>query len=118
MTEEKQTIRDAVASGLENLSGRTREQVVEHFAQIEADRRAKAIITALDKLNDLEDQLKRVKPAPIGFDESGSPIGTPVFSKDQTEQRKKLSEQIEKLTKALDKADDKSDFGDLYNLTK
>lgn len=112
------TIREAVADGLNNLTGRTREAVVEHFAKLEADKRAAAIITGLNKLDDLENQLRRIKPAPQGFDENGEPVGAAVFSKEQVEQRKKLTEQVEKLTKALDKADDKADFGDLYNLTK
>lgn len=40
------------------------------------------------------------------------------FSKERIEALKKLDEQITKLTNAINKADEKDDFGDLYNLTQ
>lgn len=112
------TIREAVAETLGNLSERTRGQVIEHFAAAEATKQANAIIAGLDKLTSLENERRRIKPVPAGFDLEGKPIGEAVFTKDQVEQNKKLGEQIEKLTKAITKADEKADFGDLYNLAK
>lgn len=112
------TIREAVAETLSNLGERTRNQVVEHFAQAEATKQASALITGLDKLRGLESDLRKVKPQNNAFNEAGEPVGEATFTKDQIEQRKKLNEQIEKLTKAINKADEKADFGDLYNLAK
>ena len=112
------TIREAVADTLGNLSERTRNQVVEHFAAIEATKQATAIIAGLDKLSALENERRRIKPNYQGFDIEGKGVGDPFFTKEQVEQNKKLGEQIEKLTKAITKADEKADFGDLYNLVK
>lgn len=116
--EAPKTIREAVADTLDNLSERTRNQVVEHFAAIEATKQANAIITGLDKLSALEIERRRIKPICAGFDLDGKGIGDAFFTKEQVEQNKKLGDQIEKLTKAITKADEKADFGDLYNITK
>lgn len=112
------TIREAVADTLGNLSERTRNQVVEHFASIEATKQATAIISGLDKLNALENERRRIKPTYAGFDIDGKGVGDTFFTQEQVKQNKELGEKIEKLTKAITKADEKADFGDLYNLAK
>lgn len=112
------SIREAVAERLGDLSGRTREQVVEHFAAIEAGKQAQSIIAGLDKLAALENERRRIKPAYAGFDLEGKGIGDAVFTQEQVKQNKELGEKIEKLERAINKADEKADFGDLYNLTK
>lgn len=112
------TIRSQVRERLASVGDRTREAVIEHFAQQEADKQAQAIIKGLDKLDGLERDLRKVKPQFSGFDGEGKPMGEPMFTKEQVEERKKLVGQIEKLTNAINKADDKGDFGDLYNLVK
>lgn len=116
--EKKLTIREAVAENLKNLGDRTRSSVIEHFAKLEADKQAGALVKGLDKLTELERDLRKIKPSHVGYDADGNGIGDPFFSKEQIDQRKKLNEQIEKLTKAINKADDNNDFGDLYNLAK
>lgn len=116
--QERLTIRAAVAETLKDLSERTRNQVVEHFATAEAAKQAGAIIKGLDKLTELERDLSKVRPQNTAFNLAGDPVGEATFTKDQIEQRKKLAEQIEKLTKAINKADENNDFGDLYNLAK
>ena len=118
MPENRRTIREAVADQLNNLSDRTRSAVVEHFAAIEATKQANAIVAGLSKLSEMERDLKKIKPVAAGYDEEGKPVGDVMFTKDQVEQRKKLNEQMAKLVKAVDKADDNADFGDLYNLVK
>jgi hypothetical protein len=115
---ERLTIREAVAEQLGDLSNRTRSAVVEHFARQEAEKQANAIIAGLSKLKELERDRMKIKPTNAGYDGAGNAVGEPMFSKEQVEQMKKLDEQIEKLSKAITKADDKADFGDLYNLTK
>jgi hypothetical protein len=112
------TIREAVAESMNSLMGRTREQVVNHFASLEVEKQAKAVISGLEKLTGFENERRRIKPSYQGFDIDGKGVGDPFFSKEQVENNKKLGEQIEKLTKAINKADERNDFGDLYNLTK
>lgn len=116
---DRSSIRDAVRTNLtETLPTRTRGFVVEHFAKLEAEKQGTALIKGLDKLSNLERDLNKInRPDIKTFNEDGSEASAS-WSKDRLEERKKLTEQIEKLTKAIDKADDKGDFADLYNLTK
>lgn len=111
-------IRAAVAAGVSSLGGRTREAVVEHFAQAQAAKQADALIKGLERLTTLEREGYKIKPTFAGYDADGKPVGDPVFTKEQVEERKKNTEQIEKLTNAINKADEKDDFGDLFNLVK
>lgn len=109
-------IRAAVAAGVSSLGARTRESVVEHFAQAQADKQAKALISGLEKLTTMERDLQKInKPDVQTFNEDGT-VASATFSKERIEERKKLNEKIEKLTKAINKADESDDFGDLYNL--
>lgn len=112
------TIREQVRERLTTVGDRTREAVIEHFARQEAEKQAQAIIKGLDKLDGLERDLRKIRPQVTGFDADGQPVGQPTFTKEQVEERKKLTEQIRKLTNAINKADDKGDFGDLYNGVK
>lgn len=115
---ERLSIREAVAEQLGDLGNRTRSAVVEHFARQEAEKQANAIISGLSKLKELERDRVKIKPTFAGYNGAGEGVGEALFSKDQIEQMKKLDEQIEKMSKAITKADDKADFGDLYSLTK
>ncbi len=113
------TIREAVAEGLTNLAGRTRESVIEHFAAAKAEKQAQALIKGLDKLSGFERELQKInRPDIITYDGDGQPLGTGAYSKERIEERKKLNEQIEKLTNAINKADDSNDFDKLFDLTK
>ncbi len=112
------TIREAVAQGLSNLGGRTRQSVIEHFASQKAEKQAQALIKGLDKLNGFERDLNKInRPDVQTFNEDGS-VASATFSKERIEERKKLNEQIEKLTNAINKADDAGDFDKLFELTK
>lgn len=112
------TISEAVKSGLSALAGRTRDAVVEHFAAKEAGKQAEALIKGLDKLNDLSREASKLSRPDIETFNGDGTSASVAFSKERIEQKKKLDEQIGKLTRAIDKADDKGDFGDLYNLVK
>ena len=112
------SLRDAIAESLDNLTGRTRDAVIEHFAKIEADKRAKALIAGLDKLDTLNSERRRIKPTFAGYSVEGEPVGPAMFSKEQLDSLKKVDEQIEKLEKAIERADTSADFDTLYKLTK
>jgi|JI10StandDraft_1071094.scaffolds.fasta_scaffold56985_6 hypothetical protein len=112
------TLRTAVRDSLAALGTRTRTQVIEIYASREADKQAAALVKGLDKLTELERELFKIKPVYAGYNVDGQGVGEPMFTKDQLDQRKKTSEQIAKLVKAINKADDKGDFGDLYNIVK
>lgn len=112
------SIREAVAAGLTNLGGRTRESVIEYFAAAKAEKQAQALIKGLDKLNGFERELQKInRPDVITYDSEGAQASA-TFSKERIEERKKLNEQIEKLSNAINKADDTNDFDKLFELTK
>lgn len=113
------TLRDSVRDNLiATLPERTRGLVVEHYAAAEADKQAKALIAGLDKLSLLERELNKInRPDNVGYDADGKPVSES-FTKGRLDEIKKAKEQIEKLVKAINKADDKGDFGDLYNASK
>jgi len=112
------SIREAVVESVSNVGDRTRSLVVEHFAQREADKRAAALIKGLDKLSELEKEgYKLAKPDIQTFNDDGS-VKDASFSGERIKARKEHAEKLEKLTNALNAADDKVDFSKLYDLTK
>lgn len=125
MTELNETLADpavqnnlqtAVAVAVSSVGPNTRKRVVEHFANIEAEKQSEALINGLSKLTNLENGLKKIdRPDVETFNSDGSPESSS-YSKGRIEERKKLTAQIDKITKAIGKADDKADFNDLYNL--
>lgn len=112
------TIQEAVRENLKSVGPRTRSAVVEYFAQKEADKQAQALIKGLEKLNTLERDYQKInRPDVITYDAEGKE-DSKSFSKARIDERKKLQEQIEKLTNAINKADDNEDFSKLYDLVK
>lgn len=112
------SIREAVAESVSNVGERTRNQVVEAFAQREADKRATALVKALDKLTELEREgYKLKKPDLVTFNEDGSPKDS-AYSHERVKAIKEHGEKLEKLTNAINAADDKGDFSKLYDLVK
>lgn len=112
------SIREAVAESVSNVGERTRNQVVEAFAQREADKRATALVKALDKLTELEREgYKLKKPDIVSFNEDGSPKDS-AYSQERVKAIKEHGEKLEKLTNAINAADDKGDFSKLYDLVK
>lgn len=112
------SIRDSVRESLKSVGPRTRDAVIEHFAAQEAGKQAQALIKGLEKLNTLERDYQKInRPDVVTFTAEGKEA-TSSFSKSRIDDRKKLQEQIEKLTNAINKADDGNDFSKLYELTK
>jgi len=69
----------------------------------------------MDKLSDLEKQLKKLTPDQANYDEQGNKV-TEYFSKARIEERDKITGKINKSTKALTNALEKKDFSDVFNL--
>lgn len=112
------SINEAVASKLENISPVVAEQVVNLLVEKEVNRRVELITQGLAKLNEYDREARKLsKPNVETFNADLTPAA-PQFSKERVEEITKHREKTEKLSKALDKAIDKGDIGDLANLVK
>lgn len=110
------TIHEKVAERLSDISPAVTDKVVDLLVDKEVNKRVDNITQGLAKLDDLEkERRKHSKPDVQTYKEDLSPAD-PQFSKERVDAIQKLNQKIEKLTKALDKAIDAGDFGDLNNL--
>lgn len=106
-----------VADGISALAPSVEEAVVDTLVEREKKRRAAAIVQVFDKRDVLLNDLNKIRPKNDRFTEEGKPIGEPSFNKDDTEKRKKLKDQIAKCENAINKAIEKQDYTDVYNLS-
>ena len=109
------TIHLSIANKIKDLGPKVHEKVVDAVVNRELDKRSTAIVKAIDDLDKLSKQFKKLGPDIISYDEKGAKISEN-FSKARIDERNKASGKIDKWTKALNKALESSDFGDLYNL--
>lgn len=111
------TINEQVADRLKTIAPDVESKVVELMVEKETNRRVEIISQAIAKLDDMQrEQRKLGKPDQQSFDGDGKEVSSG-FSKERTEERKKLAEKMDKLSKALEKAIG-GDLGDLNNLVK
>ena len=68
----------------------------------------------MDALGKLEGEMNKVRPDKT-FDSKGEVISE-FFTKVKLEEKNKLQQKIDRHTKAITKALEKGDFGDVYNL--
>ena len=113
------TITETVAERIAAISPQVNDKVVDHLVNLELDKRTNAIVEAMTKLRDLQNELKKFKPDLGGFfQEDGTEVKPTNYSKDKFDARKKVLDQIDKYEKALDLAIDKGDMSKLYDLKK
>src|SRR6266404_638094 len=106
-----------VAEVISTLAPSVEEAVVDILVDREKKRRATAIVQVFDKRDSLLNDLNKIRPKNDRFTEEGKPIGEPSFNKDDIEKRKKLKDQIVKCENAINKAIEKQDYSDVYNLS-
>ncbi len=102
-----QSISLRVAQTLLNASAGITDTVVNKLAQREVERRADALLGAVELAGTTANELtKALKPDihPTTFDAAGKAIGTPGYSKGQLATQKKLKERAAKIDKAIEKA--------------
>lgn len=105
-----------VAEQIGAINPKVEDKVVGVLVDRELTKRSDALVVVLDALAKLESDMKKLKPdmQMFGTEEGSAPVEA--FSKAKHEERKKLGEKITKYTNALNKALDKGDYGDVYNL--
>lgn len=92
------------------------EQVAETLFKREIDKRSEAVVKVLDLISQEEKELKKIdRPDNIVYDRTGKPLGEGSYSKARLELIQKGTKKIERLKGAINKALEKSDYGDLYN---
>ena len=93
-----------------------RAKLVSAYIDDEVAKRTKAATSVMEKIEEAEREVKKVRPTPTGFNASGQPVGDPVFTKEQVDSLKKLHEQLGKLNNALEKALEEGDFTKVFEL--
>jgi hypothetical protein len=116
-TKPSQTLLEKVTSGIKSGQDAVINQVVGHFVKKEQDRRADAVISAMDKLASYDRDLKKIKPDQVGFDLGGQKVSE-TYSKAKVDEMNKIKSATEKLEKALTKALENAEYGDLFNIIK
>jgi multidrug resistance efflux pump len=112
------SINEQVAAKLADISPTVTGKVVDLLVEKEVNRRVELITQGLSKLNEFDRETRKLsKPDVEAFNADLTPAA-PQFTKARVEEIKKHGEKVEKLTKALDKAIDSGDIGDLANLVK
>lgn len=112
------SINEQVAEKLAGISPAVNGKVVDLLVEKEVNRRVELITQGLSKLNEMDRETRKLsKPDVETFNADLTPAA-PQFSKARAEEINKHREKVEKLTKALDKAIDNGDIGDLTNLVK
>ena len=110
-------ILDKFKSTVANSSQEVFDGVVGKFVAEEKGNRENVIVKAIQEVQKLEKDLKKIKPDNENFDEDGKPEKA-TYSKAKHEERQKIKKRITDLDAAINMAFDKSDFSKIKNLVK
>lgn len=109
------TVREKIAEKLGEINPTVIDQVVEAMVDREIKKRSEAIVKAIDKLAAAEKELLKLGKDQKFYNEDGT-VDVETFSKARLDERNKKLKQIERLTSAINKAIDKGDMQDVYQL--
>lgn len=105
-----------VAETILSIAPKVEDKVVGVLVERELAKRSTALVQVMDKLVDLEKDLKKLdRPDQKSYDNSGKVL-TETYSKGLVDNVAKAKQKVEKHTKAINKALDSNDFGDVYQL--
>lgn len=93
------------------------DKVVDALVAREVSRRSDALTKAIDEYARIEGEIKRIKPDVVTYNIDKS-IKDSSYSKAKVEELEKLNKKLDKHEKAITKALEDKDYGDLYNLGK
>lgn len=111
------SITTAAAERIGNLGPSVVDGVVEVLVEREIKKRVDALTIAIDKLAKMEGDFRKLGPDVKTFDEAGAETSSS-YSANRSKERKEAKEKITKLTNAINKALEKKDFSDVYNLAQ
>lgn len=104
-----------VAEQISAIAPKVEDKVVGTLVDRELVKRSDALVNVMDKLDKANKDFKRLVADVKTYDEKGTVL-TETFSKARIDERAKAQKQIDKMTGAINKALEKGDFGDVYNL--
>ena len=110
------SVKETVANRLANSGATIRNAVVDILVKEETDRRVAATTKAVNKLAELDKELKKLSKPDIETFNADETPASPVFSKTRIEEIKKVREQIAKIEKALTEAFDNNNFQKVLDL--
>ena len=114
MADEHQHVARKVTEALGAAHPRIEAQVVEAFVKREVDKRADALVKVMDLLTATKRELNKCGPDNVAYDHTGAKTHES-YSKKRIDEMDKLRKKIGKIEKALNKALENSDYGELYN---
>lgn len=110
-------IHEIVAQRLEKSKGDVREAVIESFVSKENDRRASLLIKAVNKAEELEKAIAKIKPDQHNYDGNGDLLSS-TFSEQKMKELKKVKQERAKLDQAMDEAFDSANYQQLEKALK
>jgi hypothetical protein len=112
------TLKETIAERVAALGPAVQEGVVTVLVEQVKDKRVKAVLTALSLLEEKQKELKKIKPEQT-FDGEGK-VASEFYTKANNELRKKTTEAITKIEKALEKALDPTapTYDDLFKVVQ
>jgi hypothetical protein len=112
------TLKETVAERIAGLGPAVQEGVVSVLVEQVKKKRTDAILTALNLKDEKEKELKKIKPTQT-FNADNS-VASETFSKADNDNRKKLTESLAKIEKALNEALDpeKPNYENLFKVVQ
>ena len=111
------TLRKEVVERLVGTGPHVRELVIAELVASEIEKRKTAVFGLITKVEEKYKELRKAwAQGAQSFNLAGEVVGEPVFTKPQVEAVKKLTEEIERIQTALEKAFSDGDFKKVYEL--
>jgi hypothetical protein len=111
----RKPVHEQVAEQIAGSSPQIEKGVVDHLVKRQLDKRVDALVKVYDDVDRLRLDLRKMKPDLVSCNEAGDVIESN-WTPSAAKARKELSDKIEKYQRAIDKAHDKNDFADVFNL--
>lgn len=108
-------LKEKVGEYIINASSSIFDGVVETLANEEIRKRTDLVLQTIKKINEIKSDLAKIKPDNTSYDIEGK-ILQQSYTKDTLEKKKKLTEHHDKLSNALDKAFNETDFSKLKDV--
>jgi hypothetical protein len=115
VTEGPPSVYRVVADQIAGLGQPVFDGVVAHLVGRECNKRIEALTTVIDDLDKQKRAIRGIKPDILAYNEDGS-VATAQWSQAKLKERKEALDKSGKYERAINKAFEKNDFKDVYDL--